>query len=505
VTQPTLSIIDAMDDPAVFAPWFEGETWWGWRVVLKAAFGLPLSDEELAFFRIVAERDPPGRPVKELWIIAGRRAGKDSIASVILTYLAALFSDQGARLRPGERASVICLAVDRDQARIILNYVRSYFEQVEMLRAMVAGEGTASGFELDNGVDVSILTSNYRAVRGRAILAAVLDECAFWQDENSANPDIEVFNALRPGLASLPESMLVGISSPYARSGLLYKKHCDHFGKNSADVLVIKATTRTLNPTIDQAIIDQAIIEDPAAARAEWMAEFRDDVQAFLVREVIDAAVVPGRYELPYVADINYTAFVDPSGGSADSMTLAIAHRDKQGTAVLDVVRERRPPFSPDSVVEEYSALLKTYRLSKVTGDRYGGEWPRERFKVHGITYQVAEQSKNEIYGAVLPILNSGKAELLDNSRLIAQLCGLERRTARGGKDSIDHSRGAHDDIANSAAGALVATRAKNTLIISDQALIASRRVPLRSSVGGHAQPLHRRPSVHTFTGSVGT
>jgi len=32
----------------------------------------------------------------------------------------------------------------------------------------------------------------------------------------------------------------------------------------------------------------------------------------------------------------------------------------------------------------------------------------------------------------------------------------LERRTAQGGRDSIDHPPGAHDDLANAAAGALV-------------------------------------------------
>jgi hypothetical protein len=37
---------------------------------------------------------------------------------------------------------------------------------------------------------------------------------------------------------------------------------------------------------------------------------------------------------------------------------------------------------------------------------------------------------------------------------------GLERRTARGGRDTIDHAPGGHDDLANVVAGvAVVATR----------------------------------------------
>lgn len=136
-------------------------------------------------------------------------------------------------------------------------------------------------------------------------------------------------------------------------------------------------------------------------------------------------------------------------------MTVAVAHveRDK---ALLDAVREVRPPFSPEAVTSDFAALLKTYRISRVTGDRYAGEWPRERFRTHGIDYDLSEQSRSDIYLNFLPVLNSGRAELLNLPRLASQLCGLERRTARSGRDSIDHAPGGHDDVANVAAGALL-------------------------------------------------
>ena len=136
-------------------------------------------------------------------------------------------------------------------------------------------------------------------------------------------------------------------------------------------------------------------------------------------------------------------------------MTLAIAHRDKE-RGVLDALRERKPPFSPDDVVHEFSELLKAYRINRVSGDRYAGEWPREAFRKAGITYEPSERTKSQIYTEALPLLNASRVELLDHPRLIAQLCGLERRTARGGRDSIDHAPGGHDDVANAAAGALV-------------------------------------------------
>ena len=91
-----------------------------------------------------------------------------------------------------------------------------------------------------------------------------------------------------------------------------------------------------------------------------------------------------------------------------------------------------------------------------VLTERAAGGWPRERFAAYGIDYLVAAQPKSDIYLTLLPLLNSGRVELLDHPRLTAQLCALERRTARGGRDSIDHAPGAHDDVVNAAAGAIV-------------------------------------------------
>ena len=99
---------------------------------------------------------------------------------------------------------------------------------------------------------------------------------------------------------------------------------------------------------------------------------------------------------------------------------------------------------------EHFASLAK---INKIIGDRYAGEWPRERFKEHGIAYEPSEKPKSDLYRDMLPVINSRKIELLDDARLIAQLIGLERRTARGGKDSIDHAPGAHDDLANALAG----------------------------------------------------
>ena len=234
-----------------------------------------------------------------------------------------------------------------------------------------------------------------------------------------------------------------------------------------------------MNPTIPQADIDREYEDDPIRAAAEFGAEFRRDVEGFVSREIIDTVVIPKRDELPPLDGARHFGFVDPSGGSADSMTLCISHRGMDGVAVIDAVRERRPPFSPEGVTQDFAALLKTYKVSTVVGDRYAGEWPREQFRKAGITYQVSDKTKSEIYRDALAVFNSRRVELLDNPRIVSQLLGLERRTSRGGRDVIDHSPGAHDDLVNSVCGALLlASSGRQPMIISNELLASVSRRP---------------------------
>ena len=112
--------MDALDDPTLFGKFFIGDSWDGWRAILKAAFALPMTESETAFFKSVAgDRLAPSETVREFWAIVGRRGGKDSVASAVAAFAAAMFNQQH-RLRPGERGLVMCLAVDRDQAKVIL-------------------------------------------------------------------------------------------------------------------------------------------------------------------------------------------------------------------------------------------------------------------------------------------------------------------------------------------------------------------------------------------------
>ena len=389
----------------------------------------------------------------------GRRGGKSRFAALVAIFLAC-FRDYRTVLAPGERGVLMIIAADRRQAQVVKRYISALLQAVPMLAAMVEHE-TRESIVLSTGVTIEIHTASFRAIRGYTCVGAICDEIAFWRTDDSANPDTEILNALRPAMATVPGAMLLGISSPYARRGELWRAYQQHYGHDDDPVLVWQADTRAMNATVPRRVIDQAYADDDAVAAAEYGAQFRRDLESYISREGIEAVTVEGRLELPPVSDLRYVAFVDPSGGSRDSMTIAVAHSERDHT-VLDAVREVKPPFSPEAVVEEFAALLHTYRVASVRGDRYGGEWPREQFRKHGISYEISARSKSDLYRDLLPLLNSGRVELLDLPIVRTQLGSLERRTSRGGKDQIDHGPGGRDDVANALAGALLATTKPN-------------------------------------------
>lgn len=479
----------ALEDPDLFGGVLAGDTWAAWRVILIASQGEELTQAERAIFTELTGRErEPAEPVDELWGIVGRRGGKTRGFAVLGSYLAGCI-DYSAVQAPGERLKLPIMAQTTRTARKAFGYVEGIFKGSDELRTLLVNKAapgeperfdiTQDTIRLSTGVDIEVVPANFKTVRAETLIACLCDEVAYWHLENSANPDAEILEAVRPGLGTTGGPLCV-LSSPYARKGELYKTHQREFGpKGDPGILVLRAASRTMNPSLDPKLVERAYARDPAVARAEYGAEFRKDVEAFVTLEAVQACMQDGALlERAPAAGTVYSGFADMSGGGADSMTLAIAHKDDD-IALLDAVREESGGTSPDLVVERFAALLKAYGLREVRGDRYAGAWVSERFKAHGIAYLASEQSKTDIYLNFLPVLNSQRVRLLNVPKLEPQLVSLERHTSRGtGRDIIDHPqmKSAHDDVANAVAGAVVfAEIKKKPLVITDKILQRAR------------------------------
>jgi hypothetical protein len=467
-TQPATTIIQAMRSQRAFRPFFgplaskqKRESWHSWEVFLAAVYGLPIApgpDLEL-FRKCTGLEAPPTEQVREIFCVSGRRSGKSRIAALLAVWQGA-FRDWRRVLGPGERGKAIVVAVDRAQAQVIKNYVTGLLNGTPALRALVKAEAR-DRIELKTGVDIEIMTADFRSIRGRTIVFAAMEEVAFWApNERSSSPAREIYRALRPSLATVPGGLIVGISTAYARQGLLWEQVQKHHGKPGS-TLVWVSDSRTMNPTLSQTLIDEEIEADPAAARAEWLSVFRDDIESFIGIELLKSAIVPGRTtDIPLARGAQPVGFIDPSGGRQDSYTAAVASVLPGGRIVINGIREARPPFSPETVTAEFAEFFKAYGVTEVVSDRFGGAWVEEAWSKGQIGLRVADQTASEYYLNFLALLSSGRVELPENARLQAQLLQLERRVRPGGKDQVTHPPGLHDDLANAVAGAAVTASA---------------------------------------------
>jgi len=149
---------------------------------------------------------------------------------------------------------VLTLSVTKDQAAIVFGYAKGFLESSPALRKEIAST-TTTEIRLRSGIVISTHAASFRSIRGRTMLAVILDEVALWRQETSAASDIEVYRAVVPALART-KGPLIGISTPYMKSGLLFDKHRKFFSTDDPNVLIvqrqrrcsIRQSTQTLSP-----------------------------------------------------------------------------------------------------------------------------------------------------------------------------------------------------------------------------------------------------------------
>jgi hypothetical protein len=464
VTAPRLSPLDLMRAPELLGPHLGGDSFRAWHTFVAAVHALPppYPDSLAVFQQCTGWTRWPTEPAREVLGLMGRRSGKTFVTAALAIHRCLFHEHQ---LPPGTEGVFMCIAANQRQASVLLRYVKGLLRAVPVLASEIVAD-TARSISFRNGTRLEVHAANFRGIRGLTVIGACVDELAFLRSsaDYSAVPAEELLEALRPAMATVPDAVLLLLSSPYGKRSEAYRLFDRYFGKEDAPVLVWRAATRTMNPTVSERTVRMAMERDEASARAEYLAEFRSDLEAFVSREVVDACTDKGITVRPFDPRHRYVAFVDPSGGRVDAMTLGIAHseaRDGATVQVLDCLVAVEPPFNPDATVQRFVEVAREYRITSVTGDRYAAEWARQPFSRRGIRYVQSDQTRSDLYLALLPLLTSARVRLLDLPALGLQLTGLERRTSTTGRDRIDHAPGGHDDAANAAAGALVSLESK--------------------------------------------
>ena len=153
-----MNILQACLDPKVFGVVFsDKDTWSRWFAFLAALFSLDLTPHQLAVYQSCTRRqEPPTGHAYEAWLVCGRRAGKSFILALVAVFPAA-FKDWRPYLGPGERGTIMIVAADRNQAHVIVRYVKALLGGVPMLRQLIEAE-RQEGVDLNCRITIEVHT-----------------------------------------------------------------------------------------------------------------------------------------------------------------------------------------------------------------------------------------------------------------------------------------------------------------------------------------------------------
>jgi hypothetical protein len=353
------------------------------QAVLKSIYGLELNSEELEIYqRATGRSEIVLVEQNEVTLIAGRRSGKTSkIAATIAIYEA--FRDH--HLTRGDHGNVMLIAPAKYQAENAMRFIRAYLNSSPPLKQYVACEGI-NGVELTNGISLVCYPCSYKAVRGFSVVTAICDELAFWRhEETAANPEEEVLAALRPAMATFPTAKLIKISTPFRKEGILWREYQQ---RAELDHLVWQLPSPEMNPTLQPSVLEQLRRRNEETFRREFLAEFTDQIAAWVVPEVLEPCIVRDRIELPRVENAAYVVAVDPAFKGND-FALAVLHKTADGPVVVDRVERwagtKNAPLGYESVCGEIARIANEYGIREVIGDQYCAAVIKQYFDKLGI------------------------------------------------------------------------------------------------------------------------
>lgn len=504
----------AISEPRLLKPRYD-ELSLAQQTVLRMIYGLPLRGDvvDAAGFSEVdhawatqgyGEYDdlgyllkvtpPPGRALPdgefpEAWMVSGIRAGKSELAAFVSAYEATCGGHEGF-IRKGKRVVWFQIAQDLALAQYSLHAIRANLESMAFMGAGTTKSRitavTARRIDLWNGVTIVTNPPTIKSIRGYDSPGAVMDEVAvWWQESESANPDFEIYNQLLSRQAQFRYPKIVGISSPWNKAGLLYRRYevgtngerllcdtcrgqeagpsigcvaCDTLRHPHQGRLVLYATTAALTnpakPHVTRAWLESTYRKDPRAFERECLARFQDSLSGFLDSSLLRKAVDVGVTGRPPEPRNFYVAAIDPAF-RRDAFGFCIAHADEEKGIVIDLLHREEPlagmKVDPAKMLAFVAERCKHYRVSEVLTDQFSIEALRQIGLGAGIVLREVPftgKSKAAIYGNLQQLLNTNRLRLLDHPETLRELMSLERQNLQGGQTKIAAPREEHDDMA---------------------------------------------------------
>lgn len=392
-------------------------------------------------------------------IVAGARSGKTYLAALRLLHLALTVPLHS--LARGEVAFGLIVSFDLRTARQALRYVTGAIEAVPNLAGLVVHETIDSvTLRREDGFTVTIeavpAARCGASLRGRSLIGAILDECAFFRGEGADTSDVDLYRALLPRI--VPDGQLIVASTPWGPSGLLFDLWTSNWGK-PLSALVAHAPTSTMrDDEHTRVMVAREYARDPNNARREFGAEFIAAESEFIDRATVQACVSIGVTERAPVEGTSYCMAIDASGG-IDEFVVAVGHQELNwrenappiASTVVDLIRGAKGRLDYEAIADSIAALARRYRVHKVIGDSREAQGLSALLRARGIVLEVASMApgaQSIRFEALAAKLKTRSIQLLDDPETVKQLSELrvEQLPAGGARYSAPRRKGSHDD-----------------------------------------------------------
>lgn len=425
------------------------------ETILLASRGEVLTDAQAALFERHAGRawPGPGEPPHEVHLVTGRQSGKTGRVGATLSLEAAFNPATTEGLEPGYSRHIATVAPTRRQARIAYDRVRALVQERPALRVHLEGEPTNQEISLDFGIKVGVWAARGAYLRGLQARLLLLDEAAFLPAEGP-RADLDLIEAVRPGMAMVPNAQIVCITSPWAQVGYVFEAYRRR--SEFADVFVFQAASWELNPAIPQRFLDRERARDPELFQREYGGEFVSTISAYLPAASIEACVVSGRKQLPAEPGKRYVCAIDQAYRQ-DRFALAVGHQEGD-RVVVDLLHSWIPgrgrALRLESLLPELKALIQPYGINVLLGDQFAADAFREVLRREGMDYgerTFTTDSKRNMYASLKAGIVGEAVELLDHDASLRELRTLEARVTPAGNVRIaaPEVAGFHDDFAD--------------------------------------------------------
>jgi Terminase large subunit, T4likevirus-type, N-terminal len=416
--------------------------WRRWITALRGLYGLPFSGPDGEIWQEHANMSPRPGGFKTALFLCGRQSGKSSIAAAIALHEVL----DAPHPLTGETYSLLLAQDERAARRVLLAYATSLVENSPVYSLRLLTDPRKSELHFDNANNLLVLPCIPASIRGYRAHTIVCDEVCFLGD----GVDEELITAARPALSST-DGRLVLISSPGAPSGVAY----DMVQCNDPDVLIWRAPSYRMNPTISRTFLEGLKRHDPMAYEREIEGQFGATESTLLDPTQVERACRQDTTHLKPHEGVSYSAFVDLSGGRVDRAALAIVHVEGS-RAIVDALHAWAPPFSPADFVQSCLPILARYGVHRVTGDYFGAELGADLWRAAGVEYQRSHLTRSQLLLSMVPVFGGGLCELPPDKLLVSEFKALQRRSTRAGREIADHPRSGSDDLCNAVSGAIV-------------------------------------------------